>query len=93
MIVNGGLVDSIYFREPIVFHELTNDVQGQLDKLTVVRDALAKHHTRVKRSRVTHDDVLSAIRREEMARPIGIRIIVQRHLAELACLDLLVELL
>ena len=78
---------------PIVFHELSDRAQGTFDEPAVVGDSLAVHHARVQRSSVGQNDVLSSIRREEMAGPVGIRILIERHVGQLASLDLGVEFL
>ncbi len=60
-------------RLPIVFHEFPDGVQSTLDELTVVGNAPPIHHAGVQRFRIRQDDVLGAICREKMARPVRIR--------------------
>ena len=50
----------------------------------VVGDPLAKHHHRVERLRVRHDDVLRAVCREEMGRPVRIRVLVKTQRVSVA---------
>ena len=58
-----------------------------------VGDVVAVHHARVQRPRVAQDDVLSAIRREQVAGPVGIRVLIQWHLGQPASFEFLGEFL
>ena len=78
---------------PIIFHELSDRAQSTFNEPAVIGDAVAVHHARVQRLRVGQDDVLGAVCCEEMARPVGIWILVQRHRFQRASLDLRVEFL
>ena len=67
---------------------MSQAAQHLLDEPAVVGDTPAIHDAGIQRLGVGHDDVLRAIRREEMTRPVRIVIVVQRLLAEFARLDL-----
>ena len=77
----------------VILHELTDTAQSPVDELAVVGDALAIKDTGVQRLRVGQDDVLGAIRREQVGRPVGVWIFIQRHDAQGTDLDLGVQLL
>ena len=73
------------------YPKLKDRSQRPLNETAVVRDARTVHHARIERSRIHQDGLLSSISSEEMAPPIGVGILVQRHLGEFARFDFRVQ--
>lgn len=72
----------------VVLHEVTNAIQGMPDKAAVIRDPFGVQHRRVQRFGVAQNDVLRPVGYEKLGRPIRKRILVERHFAQLAGLEL-----
>ena len=62
----------------VSFHELQDAAQSPVDELAVAVDALGVRHCAVERFRIAHEDVLFAIRNEQVGRPVRERVFVQR---------------
>ncbi len=73
---NETLVDEL---QPVVLHELTQGAQGPLDEVAVAGNASTVEDRRVKRGRVREDHELPAFSREDVPRPVGKGIWIERQ--------------
>ena len=73
---------------PIFFHEIPDVAQSPVHEPAIIRDPTSVHYRRVERLGVAEEDVLNSSRNEQMSRPVGVWVLVQRDRCQRSRLDL-----